>query len=109
MQRMAPYWKQVSEFLRGQSAPHRVTMAEVAQALSVSERSLQRHLAGSGRSYSAIANAAAASTATRLLEQQLLSIKQTAHEMGFSDPSSFHRAFKRWTGKTPSAFRPRPR
>jgi AraC-like DNA-binding protein len=109
MQRVAPYWKQVSEFLRQQSAPHRVTMADVAQALSVSERSLQRHLAASGHSYSSIANAAAAVTATYLIEQQMLSIKQTAHEMGFSDPSSFHRAFKRWTGKTPGVLRPRPR
>lgn len=109
LRRTAPYWQQVSEFLRQQPAPHRVTMADVAQALSLSERSLQRRLTASGRSYSAIAKAAAAATATRLLEQHLLSIKQTAHEMGFSDPSSFHRAFKRWTGKTPSAFRPRPR
>ncbi len=109
MQRVAPYWKQVSEFLRHQAAPHRVTMAEVAQALSVSERSLQRHLASSGHSYSSIASSAAAAIATYLIEQQMLSIKQTAHEMGFSDPSSFHRAFKRWTGRTPGARRPRPR
>jgi AraC-like DNA-binding protein len=109
VRRMAPYSQQVSEFLRRQPAPHRVTMADVAQALSLSERSLQRHLAASGRSYSAIANAAAAATATALLESHRLSIKQTAHEMGFSEPSSFHRAFKRWTGKTPSAFRRRPR
>jgi AraC-like DNA-binding protein len=109
LQRTAPHWQQVSEFLRRQPAPHRVPMAEVAQALSLSERSLQRCLAASGRSYNAIAIAAAAAAATRLLEQDLLSIKQTAHEMGFSEPSAFHRAFKRWTGKTPGAFRPRPR
>ena len=109
LQRTAPYWKQVSEFLQQQPAPHRVPMADVARALSLSERSLQRRLSDSGQSYTAIANAAAAATARRLLEQQLLSIKQTAHEMGFSESSSFHRAFKRWTGKTPSVFRPRQR
>jgi AraC-like DNA-binding protein len=109
LQRTAPYWRQVSEFLRRQPAPHRVMMADVAEALSLSERSLQRSLAASGRSFSAIANDAAAATAIRLFEQHLLSIKQAAHEMGFSEPSSFHRAFKRWTGKTPGAFRPRPR
>jgi AraC-like DNA-binding protein len=109
LRRTAPYWQQVSEFLRQQPAPHRVTIAQVAQALSLSERSLQRHLAMSGRSYSAIAHSVAAATATCLLEERLLSIKQTAHEMGFSEPSSFHRAFKRWTGKTPSAMRARTR
>ena len=107
--RTTPYWQQVAEFLRQQPAPHRVMMADVAQALSVSERSLQRSLTASGRSYRTIANAAAAATATRLLERDLLSIKQTAHEMGFSEPSSFHRAFKRWTGKTPGVLRSRPR
>lgn len=109
LQRTAPYWQQVSEFLRQQPAPHRIAMGVAARALSLSERSLQRHLASSGRSYSAIAKAAAAATATRLLNERLLSIKQAAHEMGFSDPSSFHRAFKRWTGTTPSTIRPRPR
>jgi AraC-like DNA-binding protein len=109
LRRTAPYSRQVSEFLLKHPAPHRVTIADVARAMSLSERSLQRRLAAAGQSYSTIASAAAAATATRFLEQQQLSIKQTAHEMGFSDPSSFHRAFKRWTGKTPGKSRLRPR
>jgi AraC-like DNA-binding protein len=109
LRRTTPYSQQVSEFLLQQPAPHRVMMADVARALCLGERSLQRRLAASGRSYTELTYAAAAATARRLLEQRQLSIKQTAHEMGFSDPSSFHRAFKRWTGKPPGAFRPRPR
>jgi len=48
LRRAAPYWQQVSDYLRLQPAPHRITMAEVAKALCVSERSLQRRLTDAG-------------------------------------------------------------
>jgi AraC-like DNA-binding protein len=109
LRRTAPYSEQVSEFLRNQPAPHRVVLADAAKALSVSERSLQRHLAATGHSYTALSTAAAAVRAAHLLEHDLLSIKQAAQELGYADPSSFHRAFKQWTGRTPSTYQRRPR
>jgi AraC-like DNA-binding protein len=33
------------------------------------------------------------------------SVKQLADALGYAEPSSFHRAFKRWTGKTPADYR----
>ena len=43
----------------------------------------------------------------RLLSDDERSIEATAYDMGFSSPSAFHKAFKRWTGTTPKEFRQR--
>ncbi|MEZ5504636.1 MAG: helix-turn-helix transcriptional regulator [Gammaproteobacteria bacterium] len=43
--------------------------------------------------------------ARRLLENPAIPIDSIAERLGFSEASAFHRAFKRWTGKTPSEYR----
>ena len=108
LKRCTPYSRQVSELLLQEPAPHRISAVEVARALGMSERSLHRRLAEVGRPFRVIAREAAATVAHRLLEQEQLTVKEAAYEMGYSDASSFHRACKRWTGKPPGAFRHRP-
>jgi AraC-like DNA-binding protein len=81
----------------------RADMRQVAGALGLSVRSLRRRLDAEGETYQSIANAAAVYRAKLLLERRG-SIQEVAFEMGFSDPSSFHRAFKRWTGLTPGSY-----
>ncbi|MET0340156.1 MAG: AraC family transcriptional regulator [Polyangiales bacterium] len=100
----APYALRVRELLLKQG-PHRADMKDVARSLGLSVRSLRRRLADEGRSYNEVSLEALALTAKRHLRDEQLSIQETAYEMGFSDTSTFHRAFKRWTGMTPSAFR----
>lgn len=100
----APFSVRVSRLLVQQRSPHRVPMHEVARALELSVRSLHRRLSEERQSYLALANEASAQVAKRLLLDEKHTIQETAHAMGFANASSFHRAFRRWTGTTPRAF-----
>lgn len=100
----APYSVQVRQHLMQQPTPHRVAMRQVARRLGISVRSLHRRLVEEGQSYAALANEASAQLAKQLLMDQRHTIQETAHTMGFAKVSSFHRAFRRWTGTTPGAF-----
>jgi AraC-like DNA-binding protein len=71
----------------------------------MSERSLRRHLTREGISFPELLTDAQREIAERLLRDSTRTIQQAAYDMGFSSPSAFHRAFKRWTGRTPSEFR----
>jgi AraC-like DNA-binding protein len=82
-------------------------MAAVARELGMSVRSLRRRLSEEGVSYKAIVDESLATVATRMLGDSRRSIQETAYAMGFSDPTAFHRAFKRWTGMTPMQYRAR--
>jgi AraC-like DNA-binding protein len=83
----------------------RSDMTTVAGQLGMSVRSLRRRLSEEGVSYAVLVEEAQAAAAKRLLDDPTRSIYAAACDMGFSDPSAFHRAFKRWTGKTPKQYR----
>jgi AraC-like DNA-binding protein len=80
-------------------------MEMVARDMGMSVRSLRRRLKEEGASYKAILEEAFGTVATRLLGDSSRSIQEAAYAMGFSDPTAFHRAFKRWTGMTPKQYR----
>jgi len=84
-----------------------VTLAGVARALAMSERSLQRRLSAAGSSFREVVDDARRGEVTRLLETTDASIEAIALQAGFSDASSLHRAFSRWMGETPQAWRGR--
>lgn len=105
LKRSAPYVLRVRRLLLEERAPHRVSMKTMARLLDVSVRSLHRRLADEGESYVSIANEASGVIAKRLIAEDGRTIQETAFSMGFRDVSSFHRAFKRWTGTTPTKFR----
>lgn len=86
---------------RGPTPPD---MDRIARTLGLSKRSLRRRLASEGSSYKAIVTEALAIIAKRYLREKRLTIQETAYEMGFVNCSAFHRAFKRWTGNTPSSY-----
>jgi AraC-like DNA-binding protein len=78
---------------------------EAARALAISERSLRRRLAEESWSYSALLDEMRQRLAGQLLAGPSRSIKQIAAEVGFTNGTAFFRAFKRWTGESPAAYR----
>jgi AraC-like DNA-binding protein len=81
------------------------TLGDVAQTLNLSERTLRRQLANAGRAWRDIHDQLRAERAFELLRAGALSIAEIGSEVGYSDAREFRRAFKRWTGATPTAMR----
>ncbi len=80
-------------------------LASVAYAMHLSERTLRRRLAADGISFSMLHDRIRTARALELLRQQGLTISQVGTQVGFADAREFRRAFKRWTGRTPSESR----
>ncbi|MBX3187829.1 MAG: AraC family transcriptional regulator [Labilithrix sp.] len=76
-----------------------------AEALHLSPRTLQRKLREEGTSFSDLVDETRCELAKQHLRDRAHSIAQIALLVGFSDQSTFHRAFVRWTGTTPGDFR----
>jgi AraC-like DNA-binding protein len=72
----------------------------VAKALGLTVRSLQRRLKDEGTSFQAVREDVRRTLAQRYLDDGL-AIAEISFLLGFSEPSAFFRAFKRWTGMTP--------
>ncbi len=81
------------------------SVEEVAGVFSMSERSFRRKLAAFQASFRSILSQIRQSQAIELLLWSRLSTDEIAVELGYSDPRVFRRAFKQWTGQTPSQFK----
>ena len=85
--------------------PRLPTVAETAAHLGMSERSFRRHLCVLDTTHAELAQECQRLMAERLLAEGKLPLKQVAEALGFSSVHSFHRAFRRWFGSTPSDWR----
>lgn len=81
------------------------TAAEAARTLGMSERTLYRRLSDEGLTFQGLLQEAQQSLAKDLLARGDCSITEIAFLTGFSEQSTFSRAFKRWVGQTPATFR----
>lgn len=77
-------------------------LEHVAQELCMSSRSLKRKLANFDTSYQQLVNDFRFSLAQQYLSAPRPNIEQIAHQLGYAEPASFTRAFKKWSGSTPS-------
>ncbi|WP_095056536.1 AraC family transcriptional regulator [Pseudomonas sp. Irchel s3f7] len=77
----------------------------VAAQLHISPQTLRRHLREEGSSFQELKDQLRRDIAIYHLSRADLSLQQIAEQLGFSEPSAFHRAFKKWTGLTPGAYR----
>jgi len=80
-------------------------LSDVAGRLAMSGRTLQRRLADRESSFQTLVDESRRRLAERLLRETDYSLIEVTFMTGFSEQSALTRAFKRWTGQTPGAFR----
>ena len=94
----------VERFLR-QHVRENPPLSAIAGVMHLSERTLRRQLAADCVSFSRLHDRIRAERALELLHDHNLTIGQVGSQVGFADAREFRRAFKRWTGHTPSEVR----
>jgi AraC-like DNA-binding protein len=96
---------------RAELLPHlasaRISAASTARSLHTTPRTLQRRLAAAGTSYAQVLDDVRHDVALALIDNGQLPITDITFALGFAEPSSFTRAFKRWTGVSPLQYRQR--
>ncbi len=80
-------------------------LAQVARTLGIGAKTLQRRLAEHDTSFGAVLERTRRELAAGYLKDPGCTLTDVAYLLGYSEPASFHRAFKRWYGVTPAAWR----
>lgn len=78
---------------------------DIAEILQMTSRTLRTRLGEQGRSFQAILDDLRHQLALDYLGKSDLSLAEISALVGFTDPSNFQRAFKKWTGTSPSEYR----
>jgi AraC-like DNA-binding protein len=92
-----------------QLASDRARLDDVAAALALSPRTLQRKLSEAGTNFQAVHDAARQALAEALLRDTQLNLTDVAYMLGYREQSSFNRACREWFGNTPARTRERLR
>lgn len=96
-----PLPERVRELLRSELEHGSPTTERIAERLKMSERTLRRRLSDRHTSLKEILDSLRRELSLELLSTPGATIEDVALRLGFSDATAFHRAFRRWTGKTP--------
>lgn len=81
------------------------SLARIARRMGTSTRSLQRRLSEENTTFAELLDELRRTMALRLLDDPNLAIYEIAFLLGYSEPSTFFRAFRRWQGTSPQAYR----
>ncbi|MHB8872489.1 MAG: AraC family transcriptional regulator [Myxococcaceae bacterium] len=82
-------------------------LGPLAKRLGLSERTLRRRLEESGTTFRELLDQTRGELAQGYIRDRRIPLSEVAFLLGFSEPSTFHRAFRRWTDMTPAAWRQR--
>ena len=97
----------IRRLLRIRLTSTRCSADDIADLLAMHRRTLSRHLKDGGMGYRDIANEIRFEIARQLLEDTEVPLGQIAAALDYSEASAFTRAFRRWSGETPTAWRAR--
>ena len=95
----------IRRLLRTRLTSNHCSADDIAHLLTMHRRTLSRRLKGSGMGYRAITNEIRFEIARQLLTDTQVPLAQIAAALGYSEASAFTRAFRRWSGQTPTAWR----
>jgi AraC-like DNA-binding protein len=116
--KLAPYYMVIEPLASTLSITHRIrqilgddfqqempSFEGLTGLLNMSARTLRRRLEKEGTSYQRIKDNARRDAAISMLSRDGMTVSEVAELVGFSDPSAFHRSFKKWTGQSPGSYR----
>ena len=99
----------VSHQIRQYLPLHQCTLKDVARALALESQTLQRRLKTHNTVFADMVENIRQEQAVDYLRDNHMDIKEISYLLGYGDPSAFVKAFRRWTGQTPSQYRERKR
>jgi AraC-like DNA-binding protein len=103
----APFVAEVHRAVAREFASGDISLSRVASRMGLGERTLQRRLREHGLRFADVLDQVRRAIALERLSGPDASLAETAFALGFSDQTSFHRAFVRWTGTSPGRYRQR--
>jgi AraC-like DNA-binding protein len=103
----APFVAEVHRAVAREFASGDISLSSVASRMGLGERTLQRRLREHGLRFADVLDQVRRAIALERLAGPDASLAETAFALGFSDQTSFHRAFVRWTGTSPGRYRQR--
>ncbi|MBZ2187540.1 AraC family transcriptional regulator [Alcanivorax sp. JB21] len=99
--------ERIRRLLRRHLSTEMPTLEEVGSVFGVTPQTLRRRLRAEGQTYQLLKDSLRCDAAIELLGRADMSLVDIAAMVGFSEPSTFHRAFKKWTGLPPGEYRSR--